>query len=229
MTTNRMQGVIRLHMKDKMNWLVTPWIVVLCSFAVNLVISQFMEADLYTGGVASLYIYMLVIGIVTLTHTFPFAIGFNVRRKDYFWGTLVAAGGASLYSAVILTLLSYVEYDLTDGWGSGLNFFHLPYLSDGSLFVQLVVSFLLILNLFYTGFFITGIFKRFGRAGLFTFAIALLILGTVFSFIMTQQEWWVNVIDWFNAHTMFEFTLWTLPVTVVFMLLSYAMLRRATA
>ncbi|MCC3376100.1 hypothetical protein [Cohnella sp. REN36] len=229
MTNNRLAGVIRLHSKDKLSWLLIPWIVVMASFVVNLVISQFLEEDLYTGGVASLYAYMLAIGVISLTNTYPFAIGMGVRRHDYFWGTAAAAAFASLYSAVVLTVLSYVEYDLTDGWGSGLHFFHVPYLSDGSPLVQVAVYFLLIVNLFFMGFMTTCVFKRFGILGLLGFAVVMLILGTVASFIMTKMEWWADLFDWFNAHKMLEIALLSVPVTLVFMLVSYALLRRSKA
>ena len=78
---------------------------------------------------------MFVGGIMSLTDTFPFALGFGVRRTDYVLGTTVMAVEVSAVTAVLWLLCSLLEI-VTGGWGIELHYFHLPYFNDGSLIEQ---------------------------------------------------------------------------------------------
>jgi len=107
---NRIIGVMKTQLQDRFGWIFLPWIIMLSSFTVNLIIGSTMgDESFYTGGLASIYVYMLVLGIMSVVQTFPFLIGFGVRRKDYFWGTSLSICAVSFVSAFALWLLGYVE------------------------------------------------------------------------------------------------------------------------
>lgn len=226
---NRITGVIYMQLRDR-TILYLPWLIVSISFLVNLVIGYMMseEESFYTGGISSLFVYMFVIGIVMLAQTFPFALGFSVRRRDYFWGTAAAIASVSAAFAVILLVLGYVE-TFTNLWGVGLHFFKLPYLNDGPAVVQLWIFFAVLLNMFYLGFVISSVHRRFGKKGTWTLMIALFIAFTVTSYLCTFNGWWGSIFSWFASQTAFELSLWMFVGAVLYALVSYGVLRRATA
>ncbi|MDG0811572.1 hypothetical protein [Cohnella rhizosphaerae] len=226
--SGRMKAVASTILKDRFSWFLLPWIISGSSFVVNLITAYFANGEITTGGVASLYIYMFAAGIMSVSNTLPFLLGFSVRRSDYFWGTGGVIGLVGVICAAGLSLLSYVESEWLDGWGVGLYFFHLPYVSEGSVAVQFLVYFLLIVFLFYLGFLIACVAKRFGKNGMFILAIAVLAIGTVWSYVMTQQGWWIDLGQWLADRTMLEIAGGTAPLTLLYMALSYALLRRTS-
>ncbi|GAA3404070.1 hypothetical protein ACFFNY_02440 [Paenibacillus hodogayensis] len=227
---NRIQGVIRIHLRDKLSILYLPWIIMMISFAVNLIIGLLLRGEevIYTGGIASLYVYMFVIGILTLSQTFPFALGFSVRRKDYFWGTLLLMVGISAVFSAVLLLLGMTETHVIAGWGVGLHFFDIPYLNDGPALARLWVPFVLLLHMFYLGFVISGVFRRFGKLGLWSVMLVMLVLFSVGIFACTYYGWWGTVFAWFAANSMVQLSLWLFALALVYMLVSYSLLRRTT-
>lgn len=225
---NAMTGVLKMHYRDKWLWFFVPWIVLLSSFLVNIVVAFFLNEPIYTGGLASIFISMMVTGIIILIQTFPFALGLSIRRTDYFFGTSLMAIIISAAFALLLFLLSITESKLTENWGLQLHFFHLPYLNDGTAIEQLLMYFMLMVHMFYLGFIISSIFRRFGRNGLFVFAAAMFIFYSVCGLLLTYNQWWGSLFTWFAGHTAFEIALWSIPLTALYALLSYLLLRRST-
>src|SRR5579864_123028 len=104
---NRMANVIIMHSRDKFSWFLLPWIVVGSSFVINLFIAALVGGNtaIYTGGLSSIYIFTLVAGAISVAGTFPFALGFGVRRRDYVLGALTLAVLVSAAWAILLVLL----------------------------------------------------------------------------------------------------------------------------
>lgn len=227
---NSMTGIIKMHSRDKWLWLITPWIILLFSFFVNIVIAFFLDKPkpIYTGGLVSIFIYMMITGIIILMQTFPFALGLSIRRTDYFFGTSLMAILISVAFALVLFLLSIIESKLTGGWGLQMHYFHLPYLNDGTAVEQLLVYFMLMIHMFYLGFILSSIFRRFGRSGLFVFAAVMFIISSVCVLLLTYNQWWGNLFTWFAGHTAFELALWSMPLTALYVIVSYLLLRKST-
>lgn len=229
---NRIPGVVKLQLRDK-TMLYMPWMIVSISFVVNVLIAVFLAADnqtegIHTGGLASLYVYMLVAGLVLPPQTFPFALGLGVRRKDYFWGTTAVMAAISALFSLLLLLLSFIEEDLTGGWGVNLHFFKLPYLNDGPVFAQLWIFFSCQLHMFYLGFAIAAVYRRLGKKGLWTLALVSFVVFTIASYVCTYFGWWGDIFGWLAAHTAFELSLYAFVGAVIYAGISYALLRRAT-
>jgi hypothetical protein len=205
-----------------------PWIILFSSFFINLIIALLSDEPIYTGGVASVYLFMLIIGLLTLRNTFSFAIGFSFRRKDYFFGTILMVAFVSFTTTVLLTLLSYVENNLINAWGNGLYFFHLPFLNDGTIVIQACVIFSLMFHLYYLGFSITSVHRRFGRYGMMILLIVSLVVGSLISAIITYYHWWGIIFTKIITYTAFQLSWGISLLTVIYVLVSYLMLRRAT-
>lgn len=228
---NRVTGVFRMHWRDKLTWLYLPWGICLFSFVVNLVTAAFIqETVLYTGGIATIFVYLFVSGIVVVAQTFSFTLGMGVRRTDYFLGTLVLAVWVSLFSTAALIVLSLIEGSWYVGWGVGLHFFNLPFIHDGPILGQAVALFVLMLNQFYAGFGIASIYRKFGKIGMFVFFTLVFLIFAFTPLLITYYDGWVEVGRWIEAnfHSMIDLTPWLLLLTALYAIVSYGLLRRST-
>ncbi|MEW9700991.1 hypothetical protein [Paenibacillus sp. SI8] len=212
---NRIRSVVKMHLKDKSMWFITPWLVLAASFVINLFFAVMMnEVDsFHTGGLASIFIYVLIVGIITLKETFPLATGLSVRRTDYFLGTVSAAALANFISALILVLLSFVE-GATNGWGVHLNYFQLEFLKDASLIQVGAIYLIILLNQYFLGLAISSLHGRFGRNGLFAFFAAIFLIGSLGTYLMTYYQQWGPLFEWLIHHYM-ELFWWMIPATAL--------------
>lgn len=228
---NRTLSVFKMQLRDKFSWLVLPWIIMGISFAVNLVLAAgMMEEKLVTGGLSSIFIFYFVLSITIPIQTFPFALGMGIRRTDYFLGTSLVAVFVGALMSFLLVLLSVMEGSWFANWGVGLQFFHFPIVSDAPIPMQFVSYLILFLFLFFSGFAISSVYRKFGKTGMFVFfAVAFAILAFTPMLISYYDRWdeigrWVEA----NIHSMEDVTLRLLPVAALFALASYALLRRST-
>ncbi len=230
---NAVRTVVKMYTRGKLIWFFLPWMGLLIQFLATLIVVLMIQllagkTPVYAGGLVFICVIMFYLGIVTLNDTFPFALGFSVRRTDYVLGTTVMAVAVSAVTAVLLLLSSLLER-VTGGWGVELHYFHLPYLNDGSLIEQLCISFVVLANMYFLGFVIGSIYRRFGRAGTLIFFLIVFLLMSIFSLVWTSLRWWGAFFHWFSQFTAFELALLLLPLTAFYLLVSYLLLRRAVA
>ena len=259
---NRIASVMVMHYRDRATWLLGPWIVLGAGFIIVLLITLSIDllwgwdiTPVYTGAVACLYFVMMIEAVSAAIGTFPFAVGFGTRRRDYLLGTLAWSIAFCAGWAILLGLLSLIEATVIKNWGVGLHFFHLPFFSDGSSLRQFCwsyyhdlscaradpsyfrggsswqqfwVYFVLLLFMYLLGLLIGSIHKRFGRAGEYiAFVIAFLLLS-VFALLSTYWRWWGAIGGWFVQQSAATLGLWLLLPIAFFALVSYALLRKAT-
>src|SRR5690606_4687747 len=130
------------------------WVIILSSFFVNLFVANLVprnETTFITGGLASIFIYMFFAGIFVIYQTFPFSLGFSIRRKDYMLGTAAMAILTCAVFSLMLLLLAYIEKGL-DGWNVGMNFFYMPFLAQYSFIEIFAFYFVLMIWLYACGF-----------------------------------------------------------------------------
>ena len=224
--------VVQMHTRDKLMWFIAPWGFQLTAFLVSLldgVLRKGYGQGFSSGGAGDMYIFYFVVGIFSVNDTFPFALGFSVRRKDYFQGTLVLVAMLFAVTSLALVTLGFIESHVVNGWGVGLHFFAPPYLSAGSFLQQCWVDFSLLMNLFALGFVIGSVYRRFGNAGVLTFLAVAVLLLTTWVGLNIHLNRWAAVTAWFVQHTAFELVLGLLPLTALSLLASYLLLRRAVA
>jgi len=226
---NRTMSVLRMHARDKVMWVYVPIFILCINFAVNLLIS-FLPIDstpIYTGGIVQLYVYMFVMGIITLPQSFPLALGLSVSRRNYFLGTTGIIILVSTALAFLLCITAQIEQQ-TDYWGGNLHFFTIPYLNDGTVFEQFCIYFILMINLYFVGLVISSVHRRYGNIGLFVlFTCFALVLG-IGGFAFYYYQWWITLIDWLNHVSAFTISLWLIPFALCIAILSYLLLRKST-
>jgi hypothetical protein len=258
---NRIASVLVMHARDRVTWFLIPASVLGAGFAIVLLIALSIDllwggaTPVYTGALAVFYFVMLSGGATPVSGTFPFAVGFGTRRRDYLLGTLAWGVAVCAAWAILLGLLSLIEANVIKNWGVGLHFFHLPFFSDGSPLRQFCwsyyhdrycaqsdpnylsggsplgqfwVSFALLLFLYLLGLLLGSIYQRFARVGEYVFfGIAFLILS-VFLLMSTYWYWWGAIFGWLAQQTAAALGLWLVPLIGCFALASYALLRKAT-
>lgn len=223
---NRTANIVRMHLRNPFMLLALPWIIILSSFTINFIISLFIDEQLFTGGMISIFIFIFVTGIVMVPQTFPLALGLGSTRRDYYIGTVLTGALIGVLSSVVTALLGIVER-ASGSWGTGLHFFDLPYLNDGSVAQHMILYFLIYMLFFLGGLGIASVYRCVGRSSLLALLVLLLITGTLLSFFIDQNNWWSNIFAWFASYTAFELSLWTAPLSLALGLLSYLMLRRS--
>src|SRR4051794_34113928 len=117
---NRVLAAARLQLVHPLVILGMPWMIVSSSFAINWAIWSL--ADIrhqpgagFTGGVAALYITVLVVFVQTVTQLLPFAMGVSLSRRTFVLGTALVAGLQALGYGIALAALTAIE-NATDGW-----------------------------------------------------------------------------------------------------------------
>lgn len=231
---NTIRTVIRMYTRGNAIWFFLPWIVLVLQFLVALIVIRVVllfaggRAPFYPGGLLTICVIMLIGGILNLTDTFPFALGFGVRRTDYVLGTTVMALAISALTAVLWLLGSLGEH-VTGGWNIDLHYFHLPYFNDGSFIEQFWVYFAVLANIYFLGFVTGSISQRFGRIGTVIFLLTTVLLLSLLSLVLTYVRWWGAFFAWVSQFTAYELTLGLLPLTALYLLASYLLLRRAAA
>ncbi|MEH7253433.1 hypothetical protein V7111_15000 [Neobacillus niacini] len=224
------QSVLKMYYRDKWAWFLIPNLILFSVFLLNFIISLFIPGDeeFYSGGGASyIVIYMLVLGIIVVTQTFPYAIGMSIRRTDYFLGTVVMAVVTNILYAILLVILSAIE-NATNGWGSQFHYFHLPYLNDGTLLEQFTIYIILFINFFFLGFLISSLTRRFGGKGILIAAISSILISSAIVLFVTYYEAWMDIFQWFASYTAIEIAYWLILPTLLYICLPYLLLRRAT-
>ncbi|MCZ2831049.1 hypothetical protein O2W14_19575 [Modestobacter sp. VKM Ac-2986] len=228
---NRVLSAARLHLAHPLVVLGVPWMIASIAFATNLAIWGLADLDAQagednTGGLASLYITMIVVFVQTVTQVFPFAMGLSLSRRTYYAGTALAALAQSLLFGIALTALTAIE-NATGGWGVGLDFWAPGPIDVGNPALQLLVFTVPLVAACFLGIGIGVVFKRWGANGIYALsAVGLLAVGLTVV-LVTWREAWADVWTWLSDRSVESMTL-GLPalLTLALAVATYIGLRR---
>jgi hypothetical protein len=208
---NRIVSAARLQSANPIISLGVPWLVVGISFAINLAIwgladIDAQDGDSVTGGLASLYITVVVVFAQTLTQVFPFALGLSLSRRTYYLGTALAALGQALVFGLALTVLTAVE-NATNGWGVGLDFWAPGALDVGNPVLQLVVFTVPLLACCFLGIGIGVVFKRWGASGMYALLLTTLVVVGAAVVLLTWRKAWGDTWSWLTDRSVETMTI----------------------
>jgi hypothetical protein len=255
----RIASVTVMQSRDRVSWCVIPASAMGAGFAIVWVIAVLARLlgrphdEVFTGALAVFYSVMLATGFGAVTGTFPFAVGFGARRRDYVLGTVGAAAAVCAAWAFVLTLLSLVEAMVIKNWGVGLHFFHLPFFSGGTPLrefcwtsdavcaqadppyvrggaplEQVWFSFVFLLFLFLLGLLLGSVYQRFGRIGIYIALGITLLLLSLFVVVSSVWGWWGPIFGWLGQQTAAGLAWWLVLPMAFFAIASYVLLRKAT-
>ena len=203
---DRILGAARLHLVNPPLTLGVPWLVVLSSFAINLVVWGVTDAGDQpgggsTGGLGALYLTVLVVFAQSITQLLPFAMGLSLTRRTFYLGTALVAVVQSLVYGVVLAVLAAVESG-TGGWGLRLHFWAPGRMDVGNPFLQVLVFAGPMLACSALGVASGVVIKRWGQPGLWTSVIALIFAAGGALALIGSLDAWQSVFDWFGDSSM---------------------------
>lgn len=208
-------------------WIGIPWTILALNFFISFLIALSLNDDeaMNTGSLSSIFVFTFFAGTLTLKETFPFAIGLSIRRKDYFFGTTLTVLCVNLFSAIGLTILSAME-EATNGWHTNMHMFKVAFLGDKSFIGMLGINLIFLVHCYCFGFVISSLHRRFGGMAMYSFFGAFIVLGTILSYVMTHFQLWTTFGNWMTHHYLDLFW-WMIPVSAIYLVIAYGLLRRA--
>ena len=212
------RDIARYHLVIPWLALGLPWAILATSFLVNLVIFAFVPqghhqvltshglvqvADSphnYTGGIASIYISLLVIGVNSIGRSLPFALAVGLTRRSFYTGTALFGAGLALVDGLLLTALQAVER-ATDGWGANMHFFQVPYILNGPWYLTWLTSSVGLALMFVWGMWFGIVYRRWSLFGSATFIAAQVTVVVAAVLIAVGTDAWSSVGHFFTSLT----------------------------
>jgi len=230
---NRVVAVARMQLAHPMITYGLPAAIVSFSFAINWTIWRLGDVaahtpgDGSTGGLASLYVTVLVFFVQTVAQVFSFAMGLSISRREFYAGTAVTAVLQSAVYGVALTVLDAVE-NATNGWGVQLHFWAPAPLDVRNPLLQFLVLAMPMLACAFIGVGIGVVFKRWGTLGLYALTIVSLATVGLAAVLATWQDAWDDLGNWLLDQTATSLAI-ALPtgLTLVLAALGFLAVRRA--
>jgi hypothetical protein len=185
-------NVARYHLVDRPTYIVVPWAMMTFSFLVNLVIARLaapFPGGYDTGGLATIYIWLLVGGALSMTRELPFGLMLGISRRAYYLGTALLIVVLGVVYGLGLAVLQLIE-GATGGWGLQVHFFRVPWILDGPWYLTWLTSFVLLVVLFLYGMWHGLVFRRGGLLGLVTFiGVQILFVLAVAVALSLAHDW----------------------------------------
>jgi hypothetical protein len=172
-------NVARYHLVDRVTYLALPWGIMAFSFLVNVVIDSLVPPaphGYYTGGLVTIYVFLLICGALSMTRALPFGLMLGVSRRTYYLGTALLVAVLGVVYGLGLTVLQVVER-ASGGWGLRLHFFRIPWIMDGPWYETWLTSFVLLVLFFLYGMWYGLVFRRWGLVGLVAFIAAQILVA----------------------------------------------------
>jgi hypothetical protein len=185
-------NVARYHLVDRMMYLAVPWAILAFSFLINLAIAVMAprpEGGIYSGGVVTIYVFLLIAGVLSMTRELPFGLMLGVSRRSYYLGTALLVLALGIAYGLALTVLQAVER-ASGGWGLSLHYFQVPLIMDGPWYQTWVTSFVLLVLFFVYGMWYGLVYRRWNLIGLLTFAVAQMLVVAAVAAVLTLTHNW---------------------------------------
>jgi hypothetical protein len=205
---NTLVNVGRYHLVDRFTWVVMPWGIMAFSFLVNIGVSLAApngSRGIFTGGLASLYIFMLLCGALSMTRALPFGLMMGISRRTYYTGTALLVLALGVVYSLGLTVLQLVER-ATNGWGLRLHYFRIPWILDGPWYETWLTSFVLLVAFILYGMWYGLVFRRWGLPGLVAFIATQVIVALLAVVAVSATHSWSGVGHFFTTVTALALT-----------------------
>lgn len=227
---NRIGNVVRMQFVNRQTFVWIPLIILAGAFLVTLIIWTMLPVEVmkYGGGAQAPMWYFFVLGILSLTQTFPFSQAMSVTRREFFLGTLLSSAVTAFILTVIVVAGGLIE-QATNGWGMNGYFFALEWLVSGGGVIGAAVVFIATMVFFVSGFVIGTIYRRFGPLVLTVIlvALALLLLGALW--VIGQLDAWAPVFGWITTQGPGGLAIGLVIAFVALSGIGYGLLRRVTS
>ena len=181
----------------------------------------------HTGGVASIYVMFLVIGISASAGRCRSGWPSGVSRRSYYAGTAALGVALAAVDGLALAGLQAIERS-TDGWGVHMHFFRVPYILAGPWYLTWLTSFVALALLFVYGMWFGIVYRRWNLAGAAAFTIAQFAVVLVAVLLVAWADAWSAVGHFFTGLTAAGLTGLLAGLAVLLLAGGHATIRRVT-
>ncbi|MCW5950839.1 MAG: hypothetical protein KIT69_01040 [Propionibacteriaceae bacterium] len=227
---NRVLKVARMQLINKQTFVWVPLMIIGAAFVISWLIFAILRlptgANGFNGAAQAPLWYFAVIGVQSLTLTFPFSQALSVTRRTFFLGTTLVAIASGAIVATLYVVLAPLER-ATSGWGVSSNMFNVVWVTDGPWHHAWVFFLALTMVFFQAGFWAATIYKRWNATVLTTVLIGIGLVLVGLLALVSWQNWWSHIGRWFLVQTPLSLGGWMLAFAAVLATSAYLALRRA--
>jgi hypothetical protein len=223
-------NVTRYHLIDRVSYVALPWFILALAFAADiaiLVAATTSATPHPVGGIASIFIFVFAVGLLSATRALPFGLALGVSRRSYYLGTVLLAAILAVANGLALTVLQAVERS-TGGWGINMHFFQVPYLLAGPWYLTWLTSSVILALMFVYGIWFGLVFQRWSLIGLGVFVGVQVIALTAGALVVTWAHGWHSVGQFFTTLSAAGLTGVLAALAIGLAAGGLAMIRRAT-
>lgn len=233
--STRVATVVRLLFANLSTAVWTPLMILGFIFLMNVAIFAILRANLpedgetanVNGGAFFVYVYMLVVAVMTINQAFPLSLGYGSTRRDFLLGFGVFAFVLSIGYSLLLATAAVIE-GATNGWGLELGFFSTGVLWQADWWQAFAFSMLGLLLFFGIGAATAAVYVRWKAMGMYVFWGALVVLVVGGAVLVTWLNAWGQVGAFFAWAGVLGSAAWSLIITGFCALAAWLILRRAT-
>jgi hypothetical protein len=196
-------NIARYHLVDRLTYVALPWGVMAFSLLVNVVISVLIPPSphgYYTGGLVTIYLFLLFAGAQSMTRSLPFGMMLGASRRGYYLGTGLLVVTLAVVYGLGLTVLQLVERG-TGGWGYGVHFFRVPWILAGPWYLTWLTSFVLLVVFWLYGMWCGLVYRRWSLLGLTAFFAAQVLVALAVVVVVSLTHNWAGFADFFSTVT----------------------------
>jgi hypothetical protein len=223
--------VARFHLVDRLTLTVLPWAILAFDFAVTLVIlamtGQTNHTQSQSGAVVAIYVFFVVVGMLSIFRSLPFALALGVSRRSYYAGTALLAVAMGAVYGLALAVLQVIE-QASGGWGVGLHFFRVAYILPGPWYLTWLTSFVLLSLMFVYGMWFGLVYRRWNLVGVLGFGAAQVTIGVAGALAATQAHAWPAIGSFFVTLSAAGLTGLLAALAAVLVAGGYATMRHVT-
>jgi hypothetical protein len=225
---SRTLNVVRMQLINRNTYIWIPLLILTGAFVLSLAVYALIPSDgvIVGGGAQAPLWYFLVVGVQSLTLTFPFSQAMSVTRREFFLGTYLTAAITAAILSIVFVIGGLIE-QATNGWGMNGYVFYLDGVWQGGPLSAFAFYFLLALGFFSVGFWSATLYKRFGGVWLTLVltAVGALLVGVMW--VIGRTDSWGAVFEWFAAQGSIGLALWSIVLIALLAVTSFIPLRRA--
>jgi hypothetical protein len=225
-------NVARYHLADyRYNFVAIGWCALAFAFGIDVLILVAARAQPGSphpvGGLATIYAFLFVGGVLSVSQSLPFGLALGVSRRSYYLGTVLLAAVLAAVDGLAVTGLQAIER-ATGGWGINMHFFQVPYILSGPWYLTWLTSSVALGLIFIYGIWFGLVFRRWKLFGLAAFAAAQITVLTAGALAVTWTNAWASLGHFFTALSPAGLTGVLAAVAVVLAAGGFATMRRAT-
>lgn len=226
---NRTLNVVRLQLINKQMTVWIPLLILASTLVISIAIFAIVPVDApkYGGASQAPLWYLFALGLTSLTMTFPFSQAMSITRREFFFGTMIAATAFSAILAAALVVVGLIE-QATDGWGVNGFIAYQPWTWASGPVGAWLFYFTAAALFYLVGFTGATVYKRWGATtiALISVGLGLVLVGILF--LIARFGLWEQTIAFFASIGVVAVALMVFGLAVALAASAFLVLRRAT-